>query len=423
MNKETAEALVLHFAQKYLVKVLPQDTFKYLDMDKALEHQLVQEWDSKIAMHSHWSGVVDIQNQQAVNDVVDIFKQALLNKKQLWLQYEGRDQSFHYNPFGLVVRDQQCFFIGSVCDNKVPFLLAARKIQQIQLTDDDGLSSEADFDLDTFSSHYLNHPQSSPEVIEELVVEFPASVYSYVKNHPLQCASVALTEPEGHPAYFKLTATQVINSARLHQWLSGFHDRAHILQPFSLKKIVNVSYIDQLTHLYNRKGFDRQLQRAIEKYYREAQSVFSVLVIDVDKFKVINDDNGHIVGDQVLTAIADCLRQYDAIRYGGEEFVVALELDCNRASTIAERIRTAVAALSIATENGLIQPTISIGIAEFPAHLSLTDKQKIKITANRQLPVALKLELIKSITDSADKALYQAKEQGRNRCVIAESGY
>jgi diguanylate cyclase (GGDEF)-like protein len=212
------------------------------------------------------------------------------------------------------------------------------------------------------------------------------------------------------------------NNARLQQWLTGFHDEAHILEPFSLKKIVNLSYIDQLTNLYNRKGFDRQLQRAIEKFHRDSRFIFSLLVIDIDRFKAINDDNGHLVGDQALKLIADCLRQYDAIRYGGEEFVVALELDSNTAFVVAERIRLSVAALAITTENTVIRPTISIGIAEFPTHLSKVEQQKIQPAMNQPLSTAVKLELTKAITDSADKALYQAKEQGRNRCIVAEAG-
>ena len=421
MNKETAEALILHFAQKYLAEILPQDTFKYLDTHKAAMHQTVQEWDRKVAMPSHWDGILETQDKQKIDDVV-VFKQALLDKTKLWMQYEGRDKRFQFNPFGLVIRDQQCFFIGSFWGDPDPFLLSARKIEYIQLTDEPCLSPEEDFILEQFSSDFLNHPQSSPEIIEELIVEFPESVYSYIKKHPLQCTSIKLTEPEGYPAHFKMTACQVTNNMRLHQWLTGFHDQAHVEEPFFLKKIINLSYIDQLTNLNNRKGFDRQLQRAIEKYSRDAKAIFSVLILDIDKFKAINDGNGHIVGDQVLIRIADCVRQYDVMRYGGEEFAVVLELDCTMALNIAERIRISIEALVITTGDAAIQPTISIGIAEFPAHLSLADQQKIKTTPNQKLSNVLKLNLIKAITDTADKALYQAKEQGRNCCVTAVAG-
>jgi len=421
MNKETAEALVLHFAQKYLSDMLPPDTFTQLDTANATAHQAVQAWDKKITLSSHWGGIIENKSKHAVAKTVDVFKQALFEQKKLCLHYEGKDKPFSFNPFGLVARDQQYFLVGSYWDNTEPFLLSARKVQSLYLTDEAGLLPIDDFNLATFADAYLNHPQSPPEVIEQLVVEFPESVYSYVKNYPLQCDSVSLTEPEGNPAYFTLTAIRVGNNVRLQQWLTGFHDEAHVLEPFSLKKIVNLSYIDQLTNLYNRKGFDRQLQRAIEKFHRDSCSIFSLLVIDIDKFKAINDDNGHIVGDNALKLIADCLRQYDAIRYGGEEFIVALELDCNTAFAVAERIRLSVAALTIVTGNTVIQPTISIGIAEFPAHLPQADQQKIQVT-NQPLSTEVKFELIKAITDSADKALYQAKEQGRNRCVIAETG-
>ncbi|MDP3877465.1 MAG: WYL domain-containing protein [Methylobacter sp.] len=185
MNKETAEALVLHFAQKYLSEIFPPDTFTQLDATKASAHQAVQAWDKKITMPSHWDGVIENQSKHIVTKTVDVFKQALFEQKKLCLHYEGKDKPFSFNPFGLVTRDQQYFLVGSYWDNTEPFLLSARKVLSLQLSDETGLTPEDDFNLATFAHDYLNHPQSPPEIIEQLIVEFPASVYSYVKNYPL----------------------------------------------------------------------------------------------------------------------------------------------------------------------------------------------------------------------------------------------
>ncbi|MDO9169363.1 MAG: hypothetical protein Q7U18_09825 [Methylobacter sp.] len=83
MNKETAEALVLHFAQKYLSEILPPDTFTQLDTAKATTHQSVQDWDKKITMPSHWGGVIENQRKQVVDKTVDVFKQALFDPSQI----------------------------------------------------------------------------------------------------------------------------------------------------------------------------------------------------------------------------------------------------------------------------------------------------------------------------------------------------
>jgi len=202
----------------------------------------------------------------------------------------------------------------------------------------------------------------------------------------------------------------------LQQWLSGFHDDVQIIEPVALRKIINRSYIDQLTNLYNRKGFDRLLQREVEKHYRNQDYVFSILIMDIDHFKHINDNHGHIFGDKVLVKVAECLREYDAIRYGGEEFVVLLEnISAGDAMNIAERIRISVQALQIESNEKKVPVTISIGIAQYPDHLSEQECLLLQNEHNKKLPFEIKSLLIKAIIKSADNALYQAKDAGRNK--------
>ncbi|WP_333862003.1 GGDEF domain-containing protein [Clostridium sp.] len=166
-----------------------------------------------------------------------------------------------------------------------------------------------------------------------------------------------------------------------------------------------VSKIDFLTNLYNRRFFNELLIRewkicARDKYF------LSVLMLDVDKFKDYNDTYGHIQGDECLKLISKCLKKIInrprdiVIRYGGEEFVVLMpETDLEEAKYTAENIRLEVEKLQILHEGfenyGVV--TISIGIAA-------------TIPSEKISP--------ESLLYRADVALYRAKENGRNRISV-----
>jgi diguanylate cyclase (GGDEF)-like protein len=162
---------------------------------------------------------------------------------------------------------------------------------------------------------------------------------------------------------------------------------------------------DPLTHLCNRRHMDEVLQREIARVNRE-QSSISVLMIDVDHFKEINDTFGHAVADQILRSVSSLLRkQFRAVdilcRYGGDEFVVImpsakLEDAVKRAELFAESVRT----LSIPHDKaGTRNLTVSIGVAAYPRPV---------LNAGR-------------FVAAADKAMYQAKHGGRDRVVACES--
>jgi diguanylate cyclase (GGDEF)-like protein len=166
---------------------------------------------------------------------------------------------------------------------------------------------------------------------------------------------------------------------------------------------------DPLTRLYNRRYFFSEADYLLE-LAKSGNKPLSVLMIDIDHFKLVNDIHGHGVGDQVIIGIAQTLKKYsrshDLIaRFGGEEFVVLLpEADEEEAMRCAERIRIAVESLTIAGGTEPIRCTISVGIAAVN-------------TGGKSIESALQ---------EADKALYQAKKSGRNRiCVssLAASSY
>ncbi len=160
---------------------------------------------------------------------------------------------------------------------------------------------------------------------------------------------------------------------------------------------------DALTGLPNRRAFDRQFNAEFKRARRFAEGL-SVLLIDVDHFKHINDQHGHLFGDDVLRNLAGTLRaslprQFDILaRFGGEEFAVVLpHTDREAALLVAERLRTAVENMSIRTATGPRVVTISIGIG----HL-----------ATRVSPEPLTTH---DLLDEADRCLYESKRQGRNR--------
>lgn len=159
---------------------------------------------------------------------------------------------------------------------------------------------------------------------------------------------------------------------------------------------------DFLTGLYNRRSFFDLTEKALH-FAKRQNSNLSCLMIDIDKFKQINDKFGHSTGDMVLKSLATILtekiRSSDIVaRYGGEEFVVFLQnTDTTDAQVIAEKIRKEVESKHLQINGIHISYTISIGISQFNAN-------NVSTTA---------------IIDKADKALYDAKAGGRNRVATA----
>lgn len=153
---------------------------------------------------------------------------------------------------------------------------------------------------------------------------------------------------------------------------------------------------DVLTGLYNRRRLDQELEKAVERRNRYELD-FSIMLLDMDHFKSVNDTYGHLVGDDVLIALADLLRQearkVDTLgRWGGEEFLIICPgVDVDGARTLAERIRSAVETHRFETV-GL--KTISVGV----------------VSCTRD-------ETITGLLARADAALYEAKESGRNRVI------
>lgn len=158
---------------------------------------------------------------------------------------------------------------------------------------------------------------------------------------------------------------------------------------------------DSLTGIHNRRHFESTLAREMDRHQRYGQEL-SLLLLDLDHFKRINDSWGHLAGDSVLRAVTDILRStvrkadYCA-RYGGEEFVVILpQTGADNAALLAERLRRKVQALKLPLGDKTIGVTVSIGVSCLSGCRTKDEN---------------------ALTREADAALYQAKDLGRNRVV------
>ncbi len=223
------------------------------------------------------------------------------------------------------------------------------------------------------------------------------------------------------PATFALPIVFLTGAASIEQKVRGWDLGAtdYVLKPFEpaelrarvrsslrTKALVDMlsrkAMLDGLTGLFNRTYFDQRLAQNISLQQRGG-GPFACMLIDVDHFKSINDQFGHPFGDRVLTCVGAALksgcRQEDLVcRYGGEEFVILTPgVLCSGACVLAERLRSSIEQIPLSHEGRQVRVTCSIGVSD-TAVVAPDD-----------------------VIGSADGCLYQAKNAGRNRVVVAGS--
>lgn len=215
----------------------------------------------------------------------------------------------------------------------------------------------------------------------------------------------------------KLIGTLNFGSYEQERYIEGiatdFLERLAAIVAVCLENAINneklklLGLLDPLTGVHNRRYFDQRLEEEVGRCLRE-QAPLSCLFLDIDHFKQFNDRYGHHIGDLVLREVAGLIkrqmRMSDVMaRYGGEEFAALLvQTDTHEALEIAERIRHSIARhQAMAGDNQPLKITISIGCAtllgDFPGGLEVASH---------------------TLLESADKALYVSKEQGRNRVTF-----
>ena len=217
-----------------------------------------------------------------------------------------------------------------------------------------------------------------------------------VEGDMIGCISLNSEQPNAFDAqdlqFFSVIGSQMATTIKHFQRFSSIKD---------------IATFDPLTKLYNRRYFEERLALEAKKSFYSGNAL-SLVMVDIDHFKQVNDTYGHTMGDKVLQEIAHLLkhslRKQDTVaRYGGEEFVLILpESGLEECSMIAERIRRLVENSPIDVGKARLNVTISLGISNFPVHRVKSKEDLVKL---------------------ADLALYDAKNKGRNRvCIFVPSG-
>lgn len=169
-------------------------------------------------------------------------------------------------------------------------------------------------------------------------------------------------------------------------------------------RLQDLAFTDPLTNIYNRRAFFMLAERELARSKRVKRPLAAVM-LDIDRFKTINDTFGHAVGDHVLRSVAQCcrgfLRAIDILgRYGGEEFsIVLVEVEPKTAHYVAERLREQIARLTVPITDQQIKITASFGVAVLSPQTAT----------------------IESLFTQADQALLRAKQEGRNKVVMANT--
>ncbi len=176
------------------------------------------------------------------------------------------------------------------------------------------------------------------------------------------------------------------------------------VQQEELDRLQSAVGVDFLTEIPNRRALDDRMEEMMSRAERYGNT-FSLIVFDIDHFKAINDAHGHPGGDRILRAIAHLLNDHKRssdflARYGGEEFVLLLpETTLDSAQRLAEKTRERMAASNFRFQNEKVRVTLSAGVGELhPGR-----------------------DTAKALFERVDAALYQAKEEGRNRVKVAET--
>ncbi|MDH5735778.1 MAG: diguanylate cyclase [Gammaproteobacteria bacterium] len=199
------------------------------------------------------------------------------------------------------------------------------------------------------------------------------------------------------PAYFEQVGTSFF-SAFIHLANSSLE------QCTLLSELTHLASHDLLTGILNRRGIQECMERELSRSIRK-NLPFSILLFDIDRFKLVNDLLGHKEGDSVLKAVADAIEQMMRIedyfgRWGGEEFICVMpELNHHNAMQIAERMRQHIKGTPIESSSSTLNVTASFGVASYPEDGENIDK----------------------LIASVDAALYQAKRTGRNKIVSSSA--
>lgn len=311
-------------------------------------------------------------------------------------------------PYGIFVLDENEIIVEA---NK-----ASRSFMDMHVGDS--------FDMETFLSgvrvegnyqKFLYEYRAKKIVLSQLevIVERDNQAYHYIMQSSPIVDSMLV--PIGHILTFQDVSQERYYVKELNWQYETLQERNHSLDLIrqelseANRKLEELVLTDSLTQCYNRRYLTQHLNHEVITNI-QYRTPFSLLLLDIDHFKAINDHYGHVIGDEVLVRTAEAVRQSirstDILtRYGGEEFMIYLpHTEHDLANVIAERVRFAVESNLVMVDHGTAQvsTTISIGI------LSIEDFAYAHVPENAE-------GYLTQLFAAVDKALYQAKRNGRNR--------
>ncbi|WJM08333.1 diguanylate cyclase [Paenibacillus sp. PK1-4R] len=316
-------------------------------------------------------------------------------------------------PYGILVLDENEVIVEA---NK-----ASRSFMDLHVGDS--------FDMEVFLEsvqvvgscrEFVNHYKKKENTLShiEVIVERDNNIRHYIlQSSPIVDSALV---PIGHILTFQDVSQERFYVKEMNRQNETLQERNQALDLIrqelseANRKLEELALTDSLTNCYNRRYLTQHLNHEVITNI-QYKTPFSLLLLDIDYFKAINDRYGHVIGDEVLVhtaeAVKQSIRSTDILtRYGGEEFMIYLpHTEHDLANQIAERVRTAVESNRIMVDHEIMQVsiTISIGI------LSFEDFEVEHVPDN---PEGYLTQLFAAV----DKALYQAKQNGRNRVAFAE---
>ncbi|KAJ3198238.1 hypothetical protein HK101_007759 [Irineochytrium annulatum] len=316
-------------------------------------------------------------------------------------------------PYGILVLDENEVIVEA---NK-----ASRSFMDLHVGDS--------FDMEVFLEsvqvvgscrEFVNHYKKKENTLShiEVIVERGNNIRHYIlQSSPIVDSALV---PIGHILTFQDVSQERFYVKEMNRQNETLQERNQALDLIrqelseANRKLEELALTDSLTNCYNRRYLTQHLNHEVITNI-QYKTPFSLLLLDIDYFKAINDRYGHVIGDEVLVhtaeAVKQSIRSTDILtRYGGEEFMIYLpHTEHDLANQIAERVRLAVESNHITVDHEIMQVsiTISIGI------LSFEDFEVEHVPEN---PEGYLTQLFAAV----DKALYQAKQNGRNRVEFAE---
>ena len=330
---------------------------------------LIEKWiEIKIAQEFDYRLLWQVSAVFLVIVLLILYKNraiVLLNKDLLMAKYEIEEQQNMVNKYVLILTTDTNGIITDVSE-------AYCKVTGYERAELLGRKNT-----------FMKHPDTDNLLLTELI--------KTIKNNKIWCGEIQSLKKDASTIWLNMYIEPIINAGNKIGYRAISEDIT------DKKRIEELSITDKLTGLYNRMKLDQIMQEKIERFKRY-KIPFSIIILDIDDFKKVNDTFGHDIGDKVLKTIANImqknLRKTDIVgRWGGEEFLIICEnTDINQAQIVAENLRKIIEKNNF---DKVKNKTASLGISEF----SESDN------AN-------------TIFKRVDDALYKAKNSGKNKTVI-----